>query len=226
MKKVFFQIGTNNGNDQFRQLCFKYNPDLIVLVEANKIHLESINKHYSSLNNVRVFNNAIYYENDKDVELYIPAKDGVYGKKGENGITYLHGNFSLLPLNDWGEKKNMMKIIAKTITFDTICQKLNITDIEYLQIDTEGFDSEIIKMMDLNKYNIKNIRYEKWPFSEDKFTRYNDDKKKELGINGMRLVEEKLKKNGYTLKDIHDDDGFDIIATKKVRTRPSLLMRL
>ena len=69
-------------------------------------------------------------------------------------------------------------------------------------------------MLDLNKYNIKKIRYEKWGFSEDRFTKYNDKKKKELGINGMKLVKEKLLKNGYRLTDIRDEDGNDIIAVK------------
>ena len=214
MKKVFFQIGTNNGDDVFRQLCIKEKPDVIVLVEPNKIHLESIKKLYSDFNNVNIFSNAIYYEDDKDIELYIPAMNGVIGTPGENGVTYSSGHYSLLPMNDWGEKKNMVKLKTKSITFDTICQKLNITDIEYLQMDTEGFDSEIIKMLDLNKYNIKKIRYEKWGFPEDSFTKYHNENKDNLGINGMRIVEEKLKKNGYTLRDIRDRSGNDIIAEK------------
>ena len=213
MHKVFFQIGTNTGDDRFRNLCIKHKPTMIVLVEPNKIHLESIKKLYSGFNNVNIFSNAIYYEDNKEIELYLPAVDGVYGNKAENGHTYTSGEFSLIPMNDWGEKKNMIKMTAKTITFDTICKKLNITDIAYLQMDTEGFDSEIIQMLDLNKYNIKYIRYEKWNFLEDRFTRYNENKEK-LGINGMRIVEEKLKKNGYTLKDISDCDGEDILAQK------------
>jgi len=214
MKKVFFQIGTNTGNDNFRKLCIEHKPDIIVLVEPNIIHTKDIENNYRGMPNIHIFNNAIYYEDNKEVELYLPAINGVYGNKGENGHRYSNGQFSLLPMNDWGEKKNMIKIIAKTITFDTICQKLNITDIEYLQIDTEGFDSEIIKMLDLNKYNIKQIRYEKWGFPVDRFTRYHNENKEKFGINGMKFVEEKFKKNGYTLRDINDMDGNDIIAQK------------
>ena len=64
-------------------------------------------------------------------------------------------------MNDWGEKDDMVKITAKSITFDEICKVNNITNIEYLQIDTEGFDCEIIKMIDLkntklNKLDLKN----------------------------------------------------------------------
>ena len=38
---------------------------------------------------------------------------------------YRHSHFSLLPMNDWGDKKNMEKIIAKSITFDEICRQYN-----------------------------------------------------------------------------------------------------
>jgi hypothetical protein len=112
-------------------------------------------------------------------------------------------------------KKNMCSFKAQTITFDTICEKLNIKDIEYLQIDTEGFDSEIIKMIYLDKYNIKNIRYEKWGFSTECFTKYNSDENlNNYGIEGMKLVEQKLLKYNYNLRDINDRSGHDIIATK------------
>ena len=107
----------------------------------------------------------------------------------------------------------MYKIKAKTITFDTICKKFNITNIDYLQIDTEGFDSEIISMINLNKYNIKKIRYEKWGFDKERFTKHNDNTKK-LGKEGMKMVEEKLLKHGYVLNSIHDRYGNDIIAIK------------
>ena len=214
MSKVFFQIGTNTGDDLFRDICMKYKPDIIVLVEPNTELIKDIENNYKGISNIHIFNNAIYYEDNKEVELYIPAIDGVYGNKAENGHTYSHGEFSLLPMNDWGDKKNMIKLIAKTITFDSICQKLNITDIHYLQIDTEGFDSEIIKMIDLNKYNIKEIRFEKWTFPADNYTRYHNEDKEKFGMNGMNFVVEKFKNNGYVLKAKSDKTGNDIVAVK------------
>ena len=82
------KIGTNNGNDVFRDICKRYKPNMIVLVEPNKNHIESIKNNYSYLDNVNIFSNAIYYEDDKDIELYIPAMDCIFGTPGENGITY------------------------------------------------------------------------------------------------------------------------------------------
>lgn len=42
--KVFFQIGTNDGNDDFRQMVNKEKPDLVILVEPNPDLIKHIKK--------------------------------------------------------------------------------------------------------------------------------------------------------------------------------------
>ncbi len=213
MKKNYIQIGTNDGNDNFKNIVLKDKPDFIILVEPNSNLINDIKKNYNGIENVYIYNNAVYYNNNEDVELFIAAKDGIIGKKADNGILYSDLHFSLLPMNDWGEKKDMVKIKSKSITFDEICKKHNIINIDYLQIDTEGFDSEIIEMIDLTKYNIKKIRFEKWGFDTKCFTKYSEDLSYRLGINGMNNAKKKLISHGYKLTDISDIDGNDIIAT-------------
>ena len=217
--RVFMQIGTNTGNDNFRLLVNKYRPQITILVEPLSELIPVIQKNYEFANafsKVYIFNNAIYTEDEKDVSLFIPAKDGVYGQPGvqperkQGNHTYCHKHFSLLPMNDWGEKKNMIEVKASSITFDTLCKQLDITNIDYLQIDTEGFDSEIIKSINFDNYKISILRYEKWNFDEDCFSKYHNKNKDKYGINGMKSVVDKLK--NYNLHDIKDKDGNDIIA--------------
>jgi FkbM family methyltransferase len=216
MQRVFFQIGTNDGNDLFRDLVIKENPDMVILVEPNKLLINEIKQNYSNIQNVYIYNNAIYYNDDEVIELYIPAKNGIMGTRADNGIVYDSGHFTLLPMNDWGNKNDMVKITSTGITFDKICSTHGITNIDYLQIDTEGFDCEIIKMIDLSKYKINRIRFEKWGFNTECFTDYNKDKADELGVNGMNNAVNKLKEYNYVINDIHDKDGSDIIATLNV----------
>jgi FkbM family methyltransferase len=216
MSKVFFQIGTNNGNDLFRELVIKNDPDMVILVEPNENLINEIKKNYINIKNVHIYNNAVYYNNDEILELYIPAKNGIIGTRANNNIIYDDGNFSLLPMNDWGNKNDMVKITTKSITFDKICSNHNITNIDYLQIDTEGFDSEIIKMIDLSKYKINKIRFEKWGFQTECFTDYHKEKSCELGINGMNNCINKLIEHNYLINEIQDSDGDDIIATLNV----------
>ncbi len=203
--RVFIQIGTNNGNDDFRKYVQEKNPDLIILVEPNKDLIQSIKANYSNFANVFLFSKAIYYESNVTVELVIPAKKGIYGSQADNGYTYTDVNYSLVPMNDWGDKNDMVKMQAETITFDDICKQFNIHTIEYLQIDTEGFDSEIIQMIDLTKYKINTIRFEKWYFKPECFTAYQNDKANKLGESGMKLALEKLEKYNYVIKDANED---------------------
>ena len=214
--KIFIQIGTNNGNDNFRNLVIKESPDLVLLVEPNKNLIETIKNNYINIKNVDIINKAVGYEDDKEVSLYIPAINKIYGNKGENNFTYGDAHFSMVPMNDWGEKENMIEIKTKSITFNTLCFTYNINEIDYLQIDTEGFDTEIIKMIDFDKINIKKLRYEKWGFDTSCFTKYHSDKYEQLGKNGLKIIENKLVNNGYILNDINDSDGNDILAIKKI----------
>jgi FkbM family methyltransferase len=212
---VFIQIGTNNGDDNFRKLVLKHKPSRVILIEPNKALYNVILKNYEGIPNVIILNNAIYYEDNKNVELYIAAKNQVYGSVADNGIRYSDELFSLLPMNDWGDKSDMVKITANSIRFDTLCSMLNISEIDYLQIDTEGFDSEIIDMIDFNTYTIHQLRYENWIFNTEAFTKHNEDKAYKLGKAGMERTANKLSAYGYTLNNINDEDGNDIIASRK-----------
>ena len=46
------------------------------------------------------------------------------------------------------------------------------------------------------------------------FTRHSADRAQSLGKGGMREVEEKLARAGYTIRAIRDEDGEDSLATK------------
>lgn len=75
MSKVFFQIGTNDGNDLFRDLVIKNKPDIVILVEPNPQLICEIQKNYKNIENFHIYSNAIYYSDDEIIELYIyPAK--------------------------------------------------------------------------------------------------------------------------------------------------------
>lgn len=212
--KVYFQIGTNNGNDLFNKKVRNDKPDLVILVEPNAELEPVIRKNYEGVPNVFIFSKAIYYEDDSELTLYIPAKKGVFGSRADNGLVYENIHFSLVPMNDWGSKEDMVKLKTQSIKFDSLCRIFGLKHIDYLQMDTEGFDSEIIKMIDLSKIDIKQIRYEQWNFDPEVFTKYHNDKAAHLGKNGMREAEMKLNSAGYTLKIVHDEDGNDIIAIK------------
>ena len=128
--KIMIQIGTNTGKDIFRDLVKKYNPSLVLLIEPNQRLIDTIKINYKDIQNVHIINKAIN-TNNNDVKLYLPAQNKHYGSKGENGHIYKHGQFSMLPMNDWGDKNNMIEITASSITFEQLCNKFNICKIHY-----------------------------------------------------------------------------------------------
>lgn len=209
---TYIQIGTNDGNDNFRKLVLAMVPDLVILVEPNPALRPLIEQNYRGIPGVHILTRAIYYTDDTEVELYIPATRGIEGTPGTNGHVFTHVNYSLVPMNDWGDKADMCKIKANTISFGTLCAQFGITEISYLQMDTEGFDSEIIRMIDFAKYRIHALRYEKWGFAAKEFTKFSGNKSEQMGVAGMDYVRERLTELGYALTDVCDEDGNDVLA--------------
>jgi glycosyltransferase involved in cell wall biosynthesis len=131
--------------------------------------LYSIEKqNYNNIENVHIYNNAIYYNDDEVIELYIAAKNGIIGTRADNGIIYDSGHFTLLPMNDWGNKNDMVKITSTGITFDKICSSHGITNIDYLQIDLEADMGTTISTLDkLDKEVMDNYKFAVVTFEHD-----------------------------------------------------------
>ncbi len=212
--KVMVQIGTNDGNDKFRDLVVSKNPSKVILIEPNSSLINKIKENYKDIPNVIIVNKAVNVTNEP-ATLYLPAKNKIFGNEAENGITYTDGNFSMLPMNDWGSKENMIEITAESITFNDLCEQYDLKDIHFLQVDIEGADVLILNSIDFTNINIDIIRYEKWNFDPTQFTRHNNKNQCEnYGTNGMKKIEKLLRKQNYILTDIYEKDNNDIIAYK------------
>jgi hypothetical protein len=206
--KVFVQIGTNNGDDDFNKLVKLHSPSKIILVEPNISLNEKIHNSYENVENVFLENVIISNYKDEKIKLVKP-KNNINGKS-INGIKYDDGHYSLLPLNDWGNVFDYIE--TDTLSFMSLCEKYNLTDIHFLQIDTEGYDSEIILSINFNKVNIDIIKYEKWYFDESFYEKYGALSKK-YGANGMNEAKKYLISNDYTFIDNEKD--LDHVVIKK-----------
>jgi FkbM family methyltransferase len=56
------------------------------------------------------------------------------------------------------EHRTSIKIQATTL--DELMHKYNINKIDYLQIDTEGYDERIVKSIDMDYYHVKKLKFE------------------------------------------------------------------
>lgn len=212
-KEVFVQIGTNDGLDLFHEMANLYKPKLIVLIEPNKNLIDCIKTNYEGINGVHIENVAITNEEKDDVILYIPGSE----EKGIPKVGYDTGHFSLLPMNDWGEKDGMITIHAKGITINSIFEKYNIKYVDYLCVDTEGYDAQILKTIDFLKIPIDIIIFESWLFQPEVFTKHNANWEF-LGAAAYDEIHKILSLIGY---DIYDDSDYQfnkIAVTNREKT--------
>lgn len=152
--KIYIQIGANIGNDSFQKMVEHIDEKIkILLIEPNAELLEELSNNYEKLRNnheVIIVPHGISLING-DAVMYL------YPESGHSTLI----NRKTRPSEDKAFKK------VSITTFNTLCEKFFITDIEYLYIDTEGLDYEILNSIDLSKINIKTIVFEKWPIEDD-----------------------------------------------------------
>lgn len=155
------QIGSNRGDDELSKYLKKnYNKlDFALFVEANPLHIEELKKCYEEYENVFIENIAIkpssheqdtlklyYYEDDA------PLYEVTSCVKSHIEKHYRHLNYS-------EDKLHHFEVSALTI--DDLFLKYNIKELDWLLLDVEGIDAELLVNTDWNKYDIKKIEYEK-----------------------------------------------------------------
>jgi hypothetical protein len=57
-------------------------------------------------------------------------------------------------------ESDIEEVDVKIVVFNDLIEKYNISEIEYLFIDTEGYDYQIIKSIDFNKTKINKVKFE------------------------------------------------------------------
>jgi FkbM family methyltransferase len=161
-----FDLRTHD--DLFYHLIFKKN--------YKAIFVEPIEIYYNQLlENVKKLSGECYCEkiaiSDKNDTIKL---DYVNSKYLDLYPYYINGCSSAVengtPLNTFLKEvpeEHRVSINVNTITFDQLCDKYNIKNIDYLQIDTEGYDERIVNTIDLNKYNIKKLKFETPYLSEN-----------------------------------------------------------
>lgn len=152
--KIYVEIGANIGNDDFQKLIEDITEKAkIILVEPNSELLD------------RLFDNYSILKTKHEIIIW------PYGIALTNGTAdiYLYPERRHSSLIDRRHNipEGVMIRKVEIMTFNTLCDKLSIIEIEYLSIDTEGLDYEILNSIDLSKVDIKTIVFEKWNIEND-----------------------------------------------------------
>lgn len=140
-------------------------------IEPIPYYFEKLKENIKQLDNAVAYNLFIS-DNDVSVEMAYVKPEWI-----AKDSSFLDGCSSMIedgePLNRY--LKELPKSILETIsvsslTFDKFCEWYDIKDIHYLQIDTEGCDERILKTIDLNKYKVKELKFENHYISDTFYT--------------------------------------------------------
>ncbi len=167
--------------------------DKILLVEANPLIINKLDRCWKDFPNAKIFNLAIVGNNIDTASI-----DFFYAK--DDQPDYQVSSCDIHHVKKHYPKSVIEKISVKSkkIT-DFLNEEVMNEKIEYLSIDAEGMDFEIIMSMDFTKHNIKYISVE--------FLHFGKNSKKILN---------KLADSGYSFKGPgFDINGYDFMFEKK-----------
>ena len=153
----FVQIGGNDGktNDPIHRIVKRRKLSGII-VEPVKDYFKELQLTYGGYKNIRLANVAIYAQNQR-IKIY--RADGTRTDLPD----WTKGIASLYPSHFQKSKTSQNSIIEEEvegITFEKLIDSYSITSIDLIQIDTEGYDYQIIKMIDFEKIHPNIIAFE------------------------------------------------------------------
>ena len=169
MSKSLIQIGCNVGDDHIFQLIKDEQINLCIFIDANKTALEQClqnsKEFFKDANwdaKFEFINCAVSNLPDAELEFHIPNDE-----HGHNGGSSLFAN---MVEQDYMDYKT---IKVQNVSVNTIFKQYDLKRINYLFIDVEGADKGIVSTLDIENYEIDNIKFEfthwgKWKGFEDK----------------------------------------------------------
>jgi FkbM family methyltransferase len=165
----FVQIGSNNGisDDPINRLITEYNWQGI-LVEPIKYLFEELRKNYNNFRSRLKFENSAIANVNGRLKFYrleksnLPGLPYWYDQIGSFNKDVVLKHRSSIPHFD----ELFIEDSIESITFTDLLKKHAMEKIDFIQIDTEGYDYEILKTIPFSELNIEFIMFENKHLSE------------------------------------------------------------
>ena len=130
----FLQVGVHIGNDEAFEIIKNHNIELGILVEPLPHLIPHIKENYRNIKNIVIENKAIAINNAEDISFFYDINDLITELGSMKKEHLLEHNIN---------EENIKEIKVKTETLNSMMDRYNITELDYLFIDTEGFDYDI-----------------------------------------------------------------------------------
>jgi FkbM family methyltransferase len=144
--QVGSHVGSSISDPIFNSIC---ESDYVILIEPIKEHYEKLVINYDNRfpNNRFIFINNACGKNNEKIILYQP----VVNETSElpvwaDEITSVYASHVL----DHGLDIPVKVVACDTVTLNDIIETFNVTSLDVLCIDTEGYDYEVLEGLDLN----------------------------------------------------------------------------
>jgi len=180
------QIGTNHAHDNLSDYLLSNYDNLTigVFVEPNRFHNLDIKKCYEQYDNIVIENIAIKPSSNLQNKMKIYYRDFVGGNFEVASCSLEHVLY-----HDYVDGDiNFFEVPC--LTLEELLDKHNIINLDWLLLDIEGIDSEIILDFNWEKYNIKRVEFEHLHLGDKK-----------------NIIKEKFLSMGYKqIKSLHEFD--------------------
>jgi FkbM family methyltransferase len=181
-KEFFFiQIGGNDG------VSFDWLFDFLENINSSGVIIEPIPEYFEQLKinhknpKIKLLNLAIHPDKSSEVIFKVKTESQINYEPWVKGIASFQKNH-LIKLGI-----NINHIVSENVSCTTINELIldqEVISIDYLQIDTEGFDYEVLKTIDFSFVTPTVIRYEHQNLNEQDYF----DAQKLLKENGYKLM--------------------------------------
>lgn len=153
---IFIEIGGYDGitgsNTYFLEKNLNWSG---IIIECNPIMVQKCKENRNCI----ICDKAIYKESNKEIEIVIPeGKEIVGGKEQLAGIKEYIKPESLNAFKD--SYKQQKTITVNTININDLLEQNNIYEIDYVSLDIEGYELEVLKTWNFEKFKVKYLTIE------------------------------------------------------------------
>ena len=189
---TFIQVGACDGTtDDAVHGILKGNTLRSVLLEPMPENFASLQNAYAGSEHVQLMNAAVGYETGQ-MAMYHVRDEGRW--KG-SPASKQWASFDRSHLTKHGVKDSEIdETKVEVVTLDDVCKRNNFAELDILQIDTEGFDAEIVRMALKSSYEPTFIYFEYIHIIKDMKSLLAD-----LGAHGYKFTYDKW--NVLAVKD-------------------------
>lgn len=160
---IVVQVGANRGYDELTSIIQNQNINKLILIEPIDKFNNSLITCYQHIIDKVYIENIVITDDESQDKLTMYLHQSMDHNVEQGSILESHVN-KIFNQPEYNLNKNyneqLIKIQVKCLTINNLFKKYNLQNIDILFIDAEGFDDKIIKNINFDKYNIKQIYYE------------------------------------------------------------------